>query len=441
MLSSLLIYSIVMIVMPQSYKVESNERFNKDVNTLISKLQQDTYTDGIKSIHDFCLENNAIATLEGSQTSYSFGSIEEFRKQSSGVKNSDQSAVFLIQFKDTRNVFTLSIIQHLKIVNEITQIFYQIMPWIMLLILTISAISSWICSRLLAKPVVNISRIANKMSDLDMTWHCDVKRSDELGVLTSSLNTMAQRLNETMRDLENANHQLQLDIDKERQQEKQRRDFFAAVSHELKTPITIAKGQIESMIYGIGDYKNTYKYLPETLQTMQRMEALVKEILTVSKLNSDELALHKEHVNLHPLIVACIQLYEPIRQEKEQQLVLNVKDVVADIDVILFKKAISNILNNAITYSPQHAIIRICLDEERLQIKNSGVHIDDAQLPKLFHPLYRLEQSRNTAYGGSGLGLYIVKNIMTLHSFTCCISNSEEGVVFTLDFHDHKVEE
>ena len=80
-----------------------------------------------------------------------------------------------------------------------------------------------------------------------------------------------------MSELEGANYQLQEDIKKEKEQERQRRTFFAAVSHELKTPITILKGQVESMIYGIGDYKNKEKYLPLTLETIERMENLVKE--------------------------------------------------------------------------------------------------------------------------------------------------------------------
>lgn len=420
--------------MPQSYKVESNERFNKDVNTLIEKLQGSNFATGTQEIHDFCLENNAIATLDNGQSSYTFGSIERYSKQTSGIENSSQSAAFLIRFKDSRSIYTLNILQHLKIVNEITQIFYQLIPWILLLILFISAISSWICSRLLAKPVLDISHIANKMTKLDMTWHCDVNRSDELGILTTSLNTMAEKLSVTMQELEDANHQLQLDIDKERQQEKQRRDFFAAASHELKTPITIAKGQIESMIYGIGDYKHTAKYLPHTLASIERMEALVKEILTVSKLNSDDVSIHKENVNLNMLVTSCIRLYEPMLQEKEQHLLIDTKDVDMEVDIALFKKAISNLLSNAIKYSPKQAQIHIRLDEEKLQIENSDIHIEEEQLQKVFHPLYRLEQSRNQATGGSGLGLYIVKNIITLHDYTCTIENSDDGVIVTIYF-------
>ena len=95
----------------------------------------------------------------------------------------------------------------------------------------ISIIGSLVCSRILAKPVLKISRISKRMSDLDMTWHCDIQRTDEVGVLANSLNIMAQKLNTTMTELENANRQLQLDIEKEKSQEKQRRADWSTARH------------------------------------------------------------------------------------------------------------------------------------------------------------------------------------------------------------------
>ena len=106
-----------------------------------------------------------------------------------------------------------------------------------------------------------------------MTWDCKVNRTDELGVLANSLNTMAKRLDIAMKELESANEQLKDDMEHITELSRQRRDFFAAASHELKTPITILKGQIESMILGIGKYKDPGKVLPETLKEVENMES------------------------------------------------------------------------------------------------------------------------------------------------------------------------
>lgn len=133
--------------------------------------------------------------------------------------------------------------------------FLKILPLVIALILLISALSAWFCSRLIVSPVLNISSVSKRMAQMDMTWHCETGRTDELGTLADSLNTLSTRLAQAMGELETANAQLREDIAAARTLEKQRRDFFAAASHELKTPITILKGQLENMALGIGDYK------------------------------------------------------------------------------------------------------------------------------------------------------------------------------------------
>lgn len=434
-LSCLLIYSIVMVVMPQSYRTESNERFIKDSDALIETLKSTSYAESIKQIHDFCLENNAVATLEGSRNTINFGNIEDFsmpddeRVKSSGI-------VSILQFPDSRGFYTLTLLQHLKIVNEITQIFIRLSPYIGLLILVLSGCSAALCARLLAKPVLQITSVANQMANLDLSGRIEVNRSDELGNLSESLNTMAENLEDTMIHLEEANKKLVADIEQERAQEKQRRDFFAAASHELKTPITIAKGQLESMIYGIGDYKNHEKYLPMTLQTMERMEALVKELLMVTKLSNEDFHLHKSCSNMKVLLESVLNSYQLMMEEKQIRLHLDLQeDVILYVDPVLFKKVYSNVLRNAILYSPPKALITITLHQDVFTITNSDAHIPEDQLKHVFHALYRVEQSRNSSTGGSGLGLYIVKNIVDLHHMDCRIENKEAGVTFTLFHH------
>ena len=101
----------------------------------------------------------------------------------------------------------------------------------------------------------------------------------------------------------------------------------------------------------------------------------------------------------------------------------------------LFEKVISNVLSNAILYSPEGETVTVTLTEKILTVENSGVQIPEGKMPDLFAPLTRVEESRNKQSGGSGLGLYIVKTILDLHALPYQIQNTERGVCFTIRFH------
>lgn len=436
MLTSLLIYGIAMVATPESYKAQINDRFSERADHLMKQLQTVSRKDAEKIIVDFCIENQATVSLQSGEDTLIFGNSDVLRQDSANGVGATRVIASVIQFTDSKVSYTVMTAQQLKSVNEISDTFLKLFPWILLIILFISVAGAFLCSRILAKPVQEISRISKRMSELDMTWHCDINRTDELGVLAGNLNTMAQKLNTAMSDLESANLKLQMDIEKERKQEKQRQAFFAAVSHELKTPITILKGQVESMIYGIGDYKNKEKHLPLALETVERMENLVKEILTVSRLTADGFQLSKRSLDLSLLVREGVDIYKPLASKKKIALhSASLESVVLSVDRKLFEKVISNVLSNAILYSPEYETVMVTLNKEALRIENTGTQIPEEKMPDLFAPLTRVEESRNKQSGGSGLGLYIVKTILDLHGLPHHIQNTERGVCFTIQFH------
>ena len=120
-----------------------------------------------------------------------------------------------------------------------------------------------------------------------MTWKCAITRSDEIGILADSLNTMSKELSDTMNELETANEQLKLEMEHIEELNKQRQHFFATASHELKTPITIIKGQSRKHDYGNRTLsKIRAKSCRRHYMRLRSMENLVKEILSVSKLET-----------------------------------------------------------------------------------------------------------------------------------------------------------
>ena len=267
---------------------------------------------------------------------------------------------------------------------------------------------------------------------VNMTWECRINRTDEIGVLANSLNSMSHNLSNTMMELETANQHLKQDMEHIDELNKQRQYFFATASHELKTPITIIKGQVESMIMGIGRYKDTHEVLPETLKEIENMEQLVKEILSISKLEMNTIN-HMEFISLTDILKRVCEHLAPLATEKNIHVNNNISaDIILMGNEPLLEKAVHNIINNAIRHSPNRAEMKIDLSPQSLCVINSGVNIPKEDLDKLFTPFYRVEKSHNRLTGGSGLGLYLVKIILEQHNLSFKIENINDSVCFEI---------
>lgn len=186
---------------------------------------------------------------------------------------------------------------------------------------------------------------------------------------------------------------------------------------------------------GYGDYQNRDKYLPQALKTTEEMEYLVREILSITKMETMQLDHTLENVSLPEMLTRLVEEIAPlaaknhisIHQEYPVRLFVRVNPS-------LFQKALSNIIGNAVRHSPADAEVFITFDPEQniLTVENTGAKIDEDKLEQLFTPFYRPDKSRNKSTGGSGLGLYIVKTILDLHEIKYGIENTSQGVAFHL---------
>ena len=272
------------------------------------------------------------------------------------------------------------------------------------------------------------------MAGLDMSWEYGLDRTDELGTLARSLKSMSQRLDAALHSLEDANRHLTADMEHITALSKQRRDFFAAASHELKTPITILKGQVESMLLGIGRYKDTRAVLPETLREVEHMERLVGEILSVTRLEMDGLAGRSEPVSLCDTLRSVVDALRPLAEEKGIALTLDAsRDVTVTGSAALMERALHNVIGNAIRYSPAGASVSAVLTGRLLSVTNTGVTIPEEDLADIFTPFRRVDKSRSRSGGGSGLGLYIVHTILDLHVLNYGLENGDDAVIFWMD--------
>lgn len=344
-----------------------------------------------------------------------------------------------IKFLGDNEVYLLNCFVTLQPIDEASKVLLNLVPLIAVVILIISVAGALIYSKIITKPLLKINSTAKSLAALDFKNSCEVKSNDEIGEIALSLNELASNLERTMKELKETNLKLLDDIEIEREMERKRREFTATISHELKTPITIIKGQLEGMLQNIGVYKDRDKYMNRSLTVLQDMESMVREILEISKLESHDFKPQYSEINLSYLINSCIENLSYVANEKS--IVLNRKiaeGIFIQADEKLIKKAITNIINNAINHSPNSEQVFISLHKENhrahLTVENTGVHIDEGEFEKIFNPFYRIEKSRNRSTGGSGLGLYIVKSILESHKLCHEMYNTDKGICFKIVF-------
>ena len=343
------------------------------------------------------------------------------------VTMSEQATVTAqVSFAGQPESCSLYVTPHLQAQNLAVRALVQMAPWLLLTLLVFSLLCAFGYSRYITRPIVRLSGIAGRMAQLDFHWECGERRRDELGQLGRSLDEMARRLSAALAELESANLALRREVE-------QRTAFFSAASHELKTPVTILKGQLSGMLEGVDIYKDRDKYLLRSLQVTGRMENLIREMLEISRMQGGSAALNCEQVDLAVLIERQLVLDAGLLEQRGQRLVTELTPgITVSADVSLLSKVVGNLAANASLYSPEGAEIRVWCGtlqgHPTLTVENSGAHIAQEALPHLFEAFYRAEGSRNRSTGGSGLGLYLVKVILEKHRASCTIENTPQGV-------------
>lgn len=439
------VYGFTAVTTPKSYLYELDLSLDRSVESLVSHFEQIELTEIEKLLQIFSEEHSVIIQLyDNNGNNVDYGAKFYFATDPSYNSHVEQNRTSIIKNytfipKNSEDTYTIQVLGNQQRINLFAQALQRIFPWLFILIVLVAVIVSWLYSRYITKPVIRLSRLSKELAGLNLGTSYQNQREDEIGVLADNLNELSERLSIALNELQGANASLKKDVERERELEKQQLSFFSAVSHELKTPITVLKGQLQGMIYGVGGYKDRDKYLRRSLEITSTMEDLVAEILSVAHIRSTGFSINVKSVNPQKLIHSILQEYEEFAIQKNISTAVelqNTCEIHADTD--LLGKAISNILSNAFRYSPKESEVRIRLfpvhDEAILYIENTGISIQEEEISKLFKAFTRGEQSRNRETGGSGLGLYLVQLILDLHHFPFKMSNIDDGVRFEIHF-------
>lgn len=231
------------------------------------------------------------------------------------------------------------------------------------------------------------------------------------------------------------------DITRVRQLEMVRRDFVANLSHELKTPITLIKGFVETLLDGaLRSADDTERFLQIIHRQSDRLNHIFEDLLTLSKLEEQEGRQEVElrETSLIDILQAAIQTSEREATQKKIPLLLECGDEITVLgNSRLLEQAVSNLIENAIKYSgtasPVCVRAAVCGAEAVIEVIDSGCGISDEHIPRLFERFYRADAARSRKQGGTGLGLAIVKHIAQAHGgFAAVESRLGKGSTFSI---------
>lgn len=416
---------------------------SKNKNNLIDDIVYSSFRDGVNSPNNipFLYNNKQYEIFQefrkyGLQFSID-GSLDttKFVYQlinKAGSLNIDEP----IYIKSLDKIYNMIIHFPISPENEASDSIVLFFPFAIIAIIIIAFTIASFYSILISKPLIKINKVAKKMANLDFDNIIEINGEDEIGELSNSLNLMNRNLKESFDKLERMNSQLTEEIEMERKLEKERREFIATISHELKSPITIINGQLEGMIYNIGKYKDRDKYLKESYDVIQKMSELVQEILHLSERENGEFKYNFTNVNISKVTNCVFKELRYFIDEKSLNLETHInEDIFVIADEKLIKKVITNIVKNAITHSPVKEKIIVKLTSDELTVENTGVTIPKDQIEDIFNAFYRVDKSRNRKTGGTGLGLYIVKTILDKHeNISYNIESKDNSVVFKIMF-------
>lgn len=298
-------------------------------------------------------------------------------------------------------------------------------------------------SRRFTKSILELNEIAQRMTKLDFSKKFEVKTNDEIGQLGKSINILSEKLEKSIRELKEANEKLQEDIERERKIDQMRKEFISNVSHELKTPIALIQGYAEGLKVNVNqDEENKNYYCDVIIDEAQKMNRLIKQFLDLSQIESGHVHVEKEDFNITMLVEGILKKNALIFEEKNISIYFESKEqFIVNADAYMAEQVIMNYITNAVNHVDDKRIIKVSIakreDKVVVYVYNSGKHIPEDELDKIWISFYKTDKARTRAYGGTGLGLSVVKAIQKAHGNGYGVENVEGGVRFWADF-DYK---
>lgn len=305
------------------------------------------------------------------------------------------------------------------------------------LTLIIGIIVVLIMSRRITKPIMRLVGISEKITHLDFSdKYENTDKNDEIDLLGEHINELSGALETTISELKSKNVELKQDIEKKNEIEKVRSEFISNVSHELKTPIALISGYAEGLKDCVNDDEESRNfYCDVIMDEAAKMNMLVKNLLTLNELENGVGEIVTQHFNLREVVNNCMESMNMLAKQFEVTMTLTeCEDVYVWADDFKIEQVLNNYLSNAIHYASNEKIVKVSIlkidDVARVTVFNSGDNIPNEDIDNLWTKFYKVDKARTRSYGGSGIGLSIVKAIMEQMGKGYGVNNLDDGVEF-----------
>lgn len=359
---------------------------------------------------------------------------DDYILQGYNLKSSGDGYLELTGFFNSNMIFLMRMA--VESITESVNISMKFFVMAGVAILLIGSIIAFIISGEFTRPILKLAGISKEMSKLNFNVKYKVETDDELGVLGDSMNELSDKLESTIIELKQANYELQNDIAKKEKIDEMRKDFISNVSHELKTPIALIQGYAEGLMECVNDDEQSREfYCSVIMDEADKMNKMVKNLLSLNQLESGNNTLQYEKFEINMVIDGVISSLDYMIKQNDILLeFVHEGEIYVYADEFKIEEVITNYLTNAIHYAAGER--RVTISEElidkkiRISVFNTGNKIPEEELENIWVKFYKVDKARTREYGGSGIGLSIVRAVMNAHGTECGVVNHDDGVEF-----------
>jgi signal transduction histidine kinase len=381
------------------------------------------YTFGVAGAKAIGIENIKTISTSDSYSIYS-------------QKNIMYGSDYIDLYGKTSAGYTIFLRTNYASIEESATIANRFLLYVGIIIITLGSVGMYYLSRRFTKPILELSEISEKMSEMNFDVKYKVTTNDEIATLGQSMNRLAENLEKNIRELKMANNELALDNERKTAVDEMRKEFLSNVTHELKTPIALIQGYAEGLVDDVNDDPEGRKYYADVIvDEAKKMNVMVKKLLSLNQLEFGKAQIDLERFDIVAVIKSVLRASEIMISQKGIKVIFEEKNpIYVWADEYMMEEVITNYVSNAINHIDGKKIIEIKLikysEVLRVAVYNTGELIPEESLDKVWVKFYKVDKARTREYGGSGIGLSIVKAIMEAHNKKYGVANHENGVEF-----------